>query len=92
MSGEIESRAERLRHTNLIADCFTGAVIAVGTMPAFIVPDEFLYLSASTTDTDASLAKRIVPRRIRIGRMVALLLTGGPELWRIIDLRIVYLF
>ena len=91
MSGEIESRAERLRHTNLIADCFTGAVIAVGTMPAFIVPNEFLYLSASTTDADASLTKRIVPREIRIRRMVALLLTGGPKLWGFIDLRIVYL-
>ena len=91
MSGEIKRRAERLRHTNLISDCFTGAVIAVGTMPAFIVPNEFPYLSASIPDADAGLTKWIVSRGIRIGRMVALLLTGGPELWSFIDLRTVYI-
>jgi len=91
MSGEIESRAERLRHPYLIADCFTGAVIAVGTMPAFIMPNEFLYLSASTTNADAGLTKRIVPRGVRIGGMVTFLLTGGPEFRGFIDLRTVCL-
>ncbi len=92
MGGDIERRAESLGHTNLIADCLTGTVITVRTMPAFIVPNEFLYLSASTTNADASLTKRIIPRGIRIRGMVTLLLTGGLELRGFIDLRTICLF